>query len=610
MSLLTSVFVPYDMLGVREIPDNEYQVKFTTSYTPHVPIVITNNGDFISQGWAGNGTVDEPYMIENLSITNQSDCILISNTNVYFEISYCLISAADYVIGNAIRFENVTHGTVKDCMIEKHNYLFTLSSSSNCTLTNNTVTTGFWGYYLVNSSSVALINNTASDCQYGFTSYLSSCIMINNTARYNDRGFHLYEASLCNLTDNLAHNNFYGFHLYYSNSCSLVNNTSYENRYSDFSLSDSSSCTLIENSGWGKGLYITGRSISHWIHDISGNTVRNLSIGYFKSISSLTINGGEYGQMVLANCSFVTLKNRIFNSVISFVRLGFCTNCTLTNNTVMNSYYDGFLLWYSPMCILSNNTATNNRNCGFQTSSSPNCTLTNNTAMSNGFQGFHFYNSSTCILTNNIAINHSLAGYHLRNSTNCILTNNTAYDSTIGFELLFSDSCVLTSNTASANYNGFFLFASSSCILTKNIAMNNIGGISLSIDCTDNLLFLNQLFSNSEYNGIDDGISNSWDNGTHGNYWDDWDRNGIYSVPGSAGSVDNHPYFYGTIPPDNTTTTPTSTTTTTTATTTPVGEPGSLVELLIAGISVVSAIVIGVVLLMTIRAKRDVETSV
>ena len=34
----------------------------------HNPISIMENQDFLAQGWPGNGTMDEPYVLENLEI--------------------------------------------------------------------------------------------------------------------------------------------------------------------------------------------------------------------------------------------------------------------------------------------------------------------------------------------------------------------------------------------------------------------------------------------------------------------------------------------------------------------------------------------------------------
>lgn len=46
---------------------------------------------------------------------------------------------------------------------------------------------------------------------------------------------------------------------------------------------------------------------------------------------------------------------------------------------------------------------------------------------------------------------------------------------------------------------------------------------------------------NNEANGYDEGISNSWDNGTHGNFWSDYRGEGDYLIAGSANSTDHPP---------------------------------------------------------------------
>ncbi|TFH05491.1 MAG: hypothetical protein E4H14_12615, partial [Candidatus Thorarchaeota archaeon] len=73
---------------------------------------------------------------------------------------------------------------------------------------------------------------------------------------------------------------------------------------------------------------IIGSGISNWLHDVSGNTVNSKPLGYFKSLTSAIIDGTQYGQVILANCSDVTVKNGVFTNV--GIQLGFCTNCTLT----------------------------------------------------------------------------------------------------------------------------------------------------------------------------------------------------------------------------------------------------------------------------------------
>ncbi len=63
----------------------------------------------------------------------------------------------------------------------------------------------------------------------------------------------------------------------------------------------------------------------------------------------------------------------------------------------------------------------------------------------------------------------------------------------------------------------------------------------------------NQLGYNGESNASDEeGTDNSWDDGVSlGNYWGDYDGTGVYTIPGSTGSVDRYPRkMTVTIPPE------------------------------------------------------------
>ena len=62
----------------------------TISHTPHEPISITSDEDFITLGFAGNGTAEDPYIIEGYNITTSTGCgIFITETTKFFIISNC-----------------------------------------------------------------------------------------------------------------------------------------------------------------------------------------------------------------------------------------------------------------------------------------------------------------------------------------------------------------------------------------------------------------------------------------------------------------------------------------------------------------------------------------
>ncbi|MEM4734541.1 MAG: hypothetical protein QXS20_02400 [Candidatus Thorarchaeota archaeon] len=77
------------------------------SYTPHDPVYVTSDMDFVVQGWPGNGTESDPFVIEGLDIaTSGTTCITVQNTTAYFEIRGCVTSSASE---HSIWLRNISH---------------------------------------------------------------------------------------------------------------------------------------------------------------------------------------------------------------------------------------------------------------------------------------------------------------------------------------------------------------------------------------------------------------------------------------------------------------------------------------------------------------------
>ena len=73
---------------------------FSVSYITSDSIEITSNSDFLNQGWPGTGTLEDPYVIENLQIISDRICISISGTTDHFIIKNCSLNSED--LGNGI----------------------------------------------------------------------------------------------------------------------------------------------------------------------------------------------------------------------------------------------------------------------------------------------------------------------------------------------------------------------------------------------------------------------------------------------------------------------------------------------------------------------------
>lgn len=553
--------------------DNQNKTVVTSSYIPHAPINIRNNSDFASQGWPGGGVPGNPYIIENLIITSDENCIAVNDTDVYFEIQNCILTSADVSTYNGILLERVSHGKIINCIAELHHCGFRFwncsdctainntgrdnsfnsfyyEESFNCTMTNNTASysgirflrsTGSTlinntstGFDLVRCNSSTMINNTASKSGvYLFSSFNST--LVNNSVNDSYYGFEILTSSYLNFHRNIACDNNVGFYIYESHYSNITDNIAIESSHTGFRFSRSSFCRIHNNELSSRGIEIAGNSIDFLLHDIVNNTINGKELGYFKSIKNVIIDATNFGQVILVNCSSVTIMNGKFGNPVIGVKLVYCTECNLINNTVINSLEESV-------------------NTGFYLVNCNSCNLTQSVAM-NYYMGFYFGNSTSLILINSLAIN----GF---------------YGVLLGVE-------------------------STSSILTNNLIIENEIGVYIDRNSSSNLIYLNYFANNSLTNGYDDGFSNHWDNGTHGNFWNDYNCSGSYCIPGIAGSADNHPYLYGAICPT------TSTTTTITTTTTNTTELYLLQLIVLSSISIGLATVVGLVIFKFLRAKKN-----
>jgi parallel beta-helix repeat protein len=157
---------------------NEYVALNLSGYEVHDPIVIMSDEDFVTQGWLGNGILESPYVIENLSIDGMksNSCIAIFSTSVYFVIRNCLLfNASDRhldVCENywnwttdtacaGILLYNVTNGKVLyNKIIDNFGTGIHLIISDNNVFDWNECLNNGIGFRLYGSDNNTMINNT------------------------------------------------------------------------------------------------------------------------------------------------------------------------------------------------------------------------------------------------------------------------------------------------------------------------------------------------------------------------------------------------------------------------------------------------------------------
>lgn len=385
---------------------------------------------------SGSGTLENPYIIENITITLGSSefGIKVQNSAQYFIIQNCTVNNQ----ANGIYLVNCSNGLINNNSISLHSNAILIDECYNLILSNNEISESSYGIRALNGSYNRISYNLISECGYGVFIFGSKFIIDNN-----------------HLINNLPSVYLFG------KGHELFNNT----------LEDS-------------GIYIGSNREEVISYNIdTSNTLNNKPIYYYANKTNLTpLNFINAGQILLANCNNSKVADLSFTNTGLPILMVYCSNNEISNISIMNEIY-GMALTGCEYNTFKNNDI---EQCGM------------------GIWLLGHCNNNEFI--ENRIINTTWDGIRLGNDDSNVFINN-----------LFKD--------------------------------NQQYGLSLSEYSDGNLMYKNLFLNNSDH-AYDEGISNYWDNGTVGNYWDDYkglDLNGDgigdspYNISGPVLNQDKYP---------------------------------------------------------------------
>ncbi|MBA7542083.1 hypothetical protein ES705_34399 [subsurface metagenome] len=376
----------------------------------------------------------------------------------------------------------------------------------------NITTTDSKGIYISSTTKYFTVQNCYIDAEeYGI--YIrnvadGTATVFNNTCCNNyNRGISLSSSASSTVVNNTCSNNNYGIIFFSSDSSTVANNTF-------------SNC----------GLVISEYSIDAYLsYTIENNQVNGKKLGFYTNLDSTTINESIYGQLILVDCTNVTVRDQIISNTTIGLFLYSCTYSNIINNTCSNN---GKGIWLGSFNRL---TLTNN-------------TCNNNTCNNNSYYGIYLDHSGSSNVANNTCNNNNRQGIYLRFSDSSNVVNNTCNNNNRGISLEYSDSSNVVNNTCNNNNNrGISLWYSDFCVVTYNFLQEN-EGYGVYLIYSDNTTIHHNTFVDNNLGGtsqaLDAGVNNTWyDSATlEGNYWSDWSGEGSYSIDGSANSVDLYPF--------------------------------------------------------------------
>lgn len=337
----------------------------------------------------------------------------------------------------------------------------------------------------------------------------------------------------------------------------------------------------IEPSVYGNTLYVGGNGpgnytkIQYAINDANpGDTVfvYDDSSPYFENITvnksinligenkeTTVIYGGTMDYVVYVSADFVNIRGFTIRNDNYYNGINLHTNySTITDNIVSNTFH-GIIFHYSSNNKILNNIIGLNRGHGVCLDESNNNTIVSNNITYNIWTGIRFYTSNNNNISENM-ISRNGDGMLLSSSKNNVIKENFINNNDRGiilapFSLITPVYCTnniikgntiisnndegiyfwhsyynkITNNTITGNNkNGILLRNSSNNNINENqITLNNEHGIYIYQSSNNNTIFYNNFIENNKH--AYDLEFNIWDDGSIGNYWDDY--NGIDILP-------------------------------------------------------------------------------
>ncbi|OLS29687.1 MAG: hypothetical protein ThorAB25_15120, partial [Candidatus Thorarchaeota archaeon AB_25] len=495
----------------QSIENHPQKVHAIANYTTHSPILIESNSDFETQGWPGNGSASNPYVISGLNITSDVDCIQVRYTSVHFTIRDCFLSASDWK--DCIDLQIVNTAFINSCIISTRFDGINLYSASNVVVQDCVIESARGPITALNSYGFQVINCTFPAGTLG-SFPLRFWLETSNNAIIDGNEFH--DVFITTVGSNFI--------------------------------------TLTSNNFTDGGLLLSGSGPSSF-YEVSENWVNGKPLLYLEGNESLVIEADGYGQVVLMQCSNILVRDGNMSDTRP-VQLIDCIGCTVENITAWrgsSGIYDYGSNYTTIRDCIFNGVGSAGvwmTRCGF--SLVENCTsnpgdyiferswlivqvcfdtiVTRCTIINHQDEALYF-TGERMILTN-CTIMGARYGVHVR-GVNMTVDNNHIHsmssENTHPFYSTGIHASSIKNSTISNNLieNGddYGIFAmSNNSLFVNNTIVNNEGiGIELFNSSNGNSLYGNILKHNLLGNALDNGFDNQWDDGISiGNLWDDF----------------------------------------------------------------------------------------
>ncbi len=473
LSFGTSIYILPELINQSKSFENNLNLKGSGHWEITGRISIDDTDTGVSD-WAtinatydwcnGAGTIDNPYVIENVTINagNSGSCISILNSNsAYFIVRNCtLIDGGSTSLDSGIYMNSVQNGLIENNTCYNSRCGIVLEACSyNIVMQNYVYGTSFVGIYLYDGND--------NEAHY-------------NTIIGTNRGLGLYDESNANFTENTFSNT---------------------------------------------GIYISGDDTQVNTHSIdSSNLVNGRSIYYLVNESNLdNTNFTDPGQIILANCDDCQISGFQFNYTNIAIQIFYSKNTKVFDNEFSDVFTTCVYIHGNDKSNISGNNF-DQLNQGIIFYDTINSSIENNnfTSCSTAISLQTYSHNNT--VENNIMLQCPTSIYIASSDDNWIEDNDMNGLGNYGSYITYSANNTFFLNSITGFNRGIFIISNSdSNVFRENlIKSSSTYGVDIyDSTCEENIFFENS-FEDNNLHLNDDGTNNYYNNSEIGNYWDNY----------------------------------------------------------------------------------------
>jgi len=308
-------------------------------------------------------------------------------------------------------------------------------TASNVQVSGFTVTNGSVGIELDYVVNCLIEGNIAHSNGYGMSIYSSDSNTIRRMEVHSNSnvGIMIYRSKNNLITENtVTSNGWFGIIASISQYNTISDNKASNNVFSDIHLGTSTNTIVTGNEITDGGIHIAPYPVpfpellEHWnTHTIDpSNTVNGKPVYYYKNMTG-GIVPPDAGQVIVVNCTNLTVQNQdISNSSIGII-IGFSKNTRVVNNTVSANRLQGVYVLRSDGTSIANNTIASSGEDGLLVVDSTGSSLSENSVMSNSLNGITLRRVVRGNVSSNLIRQNGLSGVELSSSPSATVLWNT-----------------------------------------------------------------------------------------------------------------------------------------------------------------------------------------